>query len=118
MESDDVVAASVEITLDERPHRIDWHPGEEGGRLVVRPEPPADGRAAATFAFAVFDGGEVHGHWLTRPAWIRRDELVAPVFEASRAMLAPFAEDEESPHGEAAAIGIEVLDDLLRDRRR
>lgn len=112
--SDDVAAASTEVTIEGIPHRIDWHAGEEGGRLVIHREPHASGSTGATFAFAVFGGGIVEGHWVSRPVWVRPDEVARAVFAASREMLAPLADAEEGEHTESAAIAVEVLDDRLR----
>ncbi|MCZ7686887.1 MAG: hypothetical protein M5U28_52340 [Sandaracinaceae bacterium] len=118
--TDDVPAASTEVVIDGLPHRIDWHASPEGGHLAISRE-PGSGGPPATFAFAVFGGGVVDGHWVSRPAWVRRDDVARAIFTASRALLEPLAAvqgEEPGEHEEAAAIASEVLDDLLGDRRR
>ncbi|HEY8431205.1 MAG TPA: hypothetical protein VIL20_22650 [Sandaracinaceae bacterium] len=120
--TDDVPAASTDVVIDELPHRIEWHAGAEGGHLVIVRDPgSATSGPPATFAFAVFGGGIADGHWVSRPAWARRDEVAEAIFAASRAMVAPLAKvegDEPGEHEEAAGIAVEVLDELLRGRSR
>lgn len=118
--STEVPAASTEVVIDGLPHRIDWHASPEGGHLEILRE-PGTGGPSATFAFAVFGGGVVDGHWVSRPPWVRREEVARAIFTASRAVLEPLAAvqgEEPGEHEEAAAIAMEVLDDLLGDRRR
>lgn len=115
--SDDAPLTSTELTIGGAPARIDWHPSDEGGRLVIWQEPRSAESKAAIFAFAVFDGGLADGHWVSRPPWVRADEVAYAVFDGSRKMLAPIAADEEGEHFEGAATAVEVLDELLRDLR-